>query len=62
MFWFCEQKGAPTPGADLEDMQSFFYMLEDGDAQNRAGRLNLALKRYYTAFKVQDTSFGLGLS
>ncbi|KAE9391110.1 N-terminal acetyltransferase A, auxiliary subunit [Gymnopus androsaceus JB14] len=48
------KKDAPSPGADLEDMQSLFYLLEEGDAHQRAGRLNLALKRYTAVQKVFD--------
>lgn len=36
-------------------MQSLFYMTEEGDAQTRVGRLNLALKRYHMLFKVIST-------
>ena len=36
-------------------MQSLFYMKEEGDAQARVGRLNLALKRYHMLFKVIST-------
>ncbi len=47
------QKDAASPGADLEDMQSLLYLLEEGDAHLRAGRLNLALKKYVAVQKVR---------
>lgn len=40
------KKDAPTPGADLKDMQCTWFMLEEGDAYRRAGNLPLAVKRY----------------
>ncbi|KAF8508577.1 NMDA receptor-regulated protein 1-domain-containing protein [Hysterangium stoloniferum] len=40
------KKDAPSPGSDLEDMQCLAYMLEEGDAHARRGRLGLALRRY----------------
>lgn len=46
------QKAAATPGADLEDMQSLLYLLEEGEAHQRAGKLNLALKRFHGVVKV----------
>ncbi|KAJ3799767.1 NMDA receptor-regulated protein 1-domain-containing protein [Lentinula aff. detonsa] len=48
------KKDAPSPGADLEEMQSLFYLLEEGDAHRRAGRLNLALKKYAAVQRVFD--------
>ncbi|KAF8328455.1 NMDA receptor-regulated protein 1a [Cantharellus anzutake] len=48
------KKTASLPGADLEEMQSLFYMREAGDAQHRSGKLNLALKRYNVLFKTFD--------
>ncbi|KAG8885365.1 hypothetical protein FRB97_001440 [Tulasnella sp. 331] len=40
------QKDAASPGSDLEEMQSLLYMLEEGDAFRRMGKLSMALKRY----------------
>ncbi|GJJ06056.1 hypothetical protein Clacol_000244 [Clathrus columnatus] len=40
------KKDAQSPGADLEDMQCFSYMLAEGDAHFQAGRLGLALRRF----------------
>ncbi|KAH8116094.1 NMDA receptor-regulated protein 1a [Phellopilus nigrolimitatus] len=48
------KKDAATPGADLEDMQSLLYLTEEADAQNRLGRLGLALKKYLAIQKVFD--------
>jgi hypothetical protein len=48
------QKTATSPGADLEDMQSLFYLVEEGDAYAKAGKLNLALKRFHTLVKVSS--------
>lgn len=33
-------------------MQSSFYLLEEGEAHQRAGKLNLALKRFHGIIKV----------
>ncbi|KAI0037136.1 NMDA receptor-regulated protein 1-domain-containing protein [Vararia minispora EC-137] len=46
------KKDAPSPGQDLEDMQSLLYLLESGAAEQRLGRLNLALKRYHAIERV----------
>lgn len=46
------QKTAPSPGADLEDMQSLLYLLEEAKAHENAGKLNLALKRFLGVVKV----------
>ncbi|KAF8582555.1 N-terminal acetyltransferase A, auxiliary subunit [Ramaria rubella] len=42
------KKDAPSPGSDLEDMQCLEYMMEEGRAHARDGRLGLALRRYKT--------------
>jgi N-alpha-acetyltransferase 15/16, NatA auxiliary subunit len=39
------QKDAASPGADLTEMQSTLYLLEEARAHADAGRLGLALKR-----------------
>lgn len=41
-----------SPGADLEDMQSLLYLLEEADAHHRNGKINLALKKYHAVQKV----------
>ena len=46
------QKDAPSPGADLEDMQSVLFLLEDADAHRRSGNLGMALKRYTAIQKL----------
>ncbi|KAF9068910.1 NMDA receptor-regulated protein 1-domain-containing protein [Rhodocollybia butyracea] len=48
------KKDAPSPGADLEEMQSLFYLLEEGEAHRRAGRYNLALKKYTSVQRIFD--------
>ncbi|KAG7446845.1 N-terminal acetyltransferase A, auxiliary subunit [Guyanagaster necrorhizus] len=48
------KKDATSPGADLEDMQSLLYLIEEADAQNRSGKINLALKKYIAIQKVFD--------
>ncbi|KAI0064906.1 N-terminal acetyltransferase A auxiliary subunit [Artomyces pyxidatus] len=46
------KKDAPSPGADLEDMQSLLYLMEEGNAYRRKGRLHQALKKYHVVRKV----------
>ncbi|RDB27479.1 N-alpha-acetyltransferase 16, NatA auxiliary subunit [Hypsizygus marmoreus] len=46
------KKDAASPGADLEDMQSLLYLLEEADAHYRNGKLNLALKKYLAVQKI----------
>ncbi|KAJ7096723.1 NMDA receptor-regulated protein 1-domain-containing protein [Mycena belliarum] len=48
------KKDAPSPGADLEDMQSLLYLVEEADAHNRNGNFGLALKKYMAVNKVFD--------
>ncbi|KAI6002990.1 NMDA receptor-regulated protein 1-domain-containing protein [Pisolithus albus] len=52
IFGLFTRKGAATPGADLTEMQALHYLVEVGDAYRRIGKLNLALKKYYTIQKV----------
>lgn len=47
------KKDAPSPGQDLEDMQSLHYLMEEGDAQYRARQFGLALKKYDAIRKVR---------
>ncbi|KAF8999912.1 N-terminal acetyltransferase A, auxiliary subunit [Hymenopellis radicata] len=53
-FGLFTKKDAASPSADLEDMQSLLYLIEDADAQRRLGKLNLALKKYAVINKVFD--------
>ncbi|KAL1747385.1 NMDA receptor-regulated protein 1-domain-containing protein [Schizophyllum fasciatum] len=48
------KKDAPSPGADLEDMQSLLYLTEQAKAHEHAGQSSLALKRYVAIAKVFD--------
>ncbi|KAH9904148.1 N-terminal acetyltransferase A, auxiliary subunit [Xylariomycetidae sp. FL2044] len=46
-----------TPGgplSDLLDMQSIWYMTEDGEANVRRGNVGLALKRFHTVYNIFD--------
>ncbi|OBZ77517.1 N-alpha-acetyltransferase 16, NatA auxiliary subunit [Grifola frondosa] len=54
IFGLFTKKDAPSPGADLEDMQSLLYLKEEADAQLRTGNIGLALKRYMAVQKVFD--------
>lgn len=47
-----------SPGADLEEMQSLLYLIEEGNAHRRQGKLHHALKKYHVVRKV---SYILGL-
>ncbi|KAF7761513.1 hypothetical protein Agabi119p4_9505 [Agaricus bisporus var. burnettii] len=49
------KKDAVSPGTDLEEMQSFLYLLEEGNAHRINKKLNLALKKYMAAVKVFET-------
>ncbi|KAI0341366.1 N-terminal acetyltransferase A, auxiliary subunit [Trametopsis cervina] len=46
------KKDAPSPGADLEDMQSVLFLIEDADNHRRNGNLGMALKRYHAIQKI----------
>ncbi|KAF9482671.1 N-terminal acetyltransferase A, auxiliary subunit [Pholiota conissans] len=48
------KKDAPSPAADLEDMQSMLFLLESAAAYSSIGRPNMALKRYLAVKKVFD--------
>ncbi|KAK7036634.1 hypothetical protein VNI00_011567 [Paramarasmius palmivorus] len=52
VFGLFTKKDAQSPGADLEDMQSLLYLLEEADARNRSGKLHLALKKYVAVQKI----------
>lgn len=49
------KKDVLTPAKDLEDMQSFKFLLEDGEAWLRRNKLALALKRFRSIDKVSFT-------
>ena len=53
LFGMFTKKDAPTPGNDLEEMQSLKYLLEDGEALLRAGKLAMALKRFRAVDRVR---------
>ncbi|KAG5641987.1 hypothetical protein DXG03_003816 [Asterophora parasitica] len=46
------KKDAASPGADLEDMQSLLYLIEEGDAHYCNGKLSHALKKYLAVQKI----------
>lgn len=46
------KKEAPSPAADLVDMQCLWFLLEDARAHASAGQLAMALKRYDQIEKV----------
>jgi tetratricopeptide (TPR) repeat protein len=46
------KKDAPSPGADLEDMQSTLFILEEASAHRRSRKLGPALKKYMAIVKV----------
>ncbi|KAF6747195.1 NMDA receptor-regulated protein 1a [Ephemerocybe angulata] len=48
------KKDASSPGADLEDMQSMLYLLEEARAHEKNGHPNLALKKYMAVKKIYD--------
>ncbi|KAJ7755344.1 NMDA receptor-regulated protein 1-domain-containing protein [Mycena maculata] len=48
------KKDAASPGADLEDMQSLLYLVEEADAHNRNEKFGPALKKYMAVNKVFD--------
>ena len=48
------QKDAVSPGADLEEMQSLLYLIEEGSAHRRQGKLHYALKKYHAVRKVSN--------
>jgi tetratricopeptide (TPR) repeat protein len=53
LFGMFTKKDAPTPGNDLEDMQSLKYLLEDGEVRLRVGKLAMALKRFRAVDRVR---------
>ncbi|KAJ7057790.1 NMDA receptor-regulated protein 1-domain-containing protein [Mycena amicta] len=54
LFGLFTKKDAPSPGQDLEDMQSLFYLTEEGDAHNRNGNFGPALKKYMAVNRIFD--------
>ncbi|CAO1619543.1 unnamed protein product [Sympodiomycopsis kandeliae] len=45
---------APSPLADLIEMQAIWFILEEGKSYHQMGNLNLALKRYAQVEKIFD--------
>ncbi|KDR72571.1 hypothetical protein GALMADRAFT_252705 [Galerina marginata CBS 339.88] len=54
IFGMFTKKDAASPAADLEDMQSLLFLLEEADAYRLNGKPNLALKKYMATKKVFD--------
>lgn len=52
LFGMFTKKDAISPAKDLEDMQSFKFLLEDGEAHMRNEQLALALKRFRSMNRV----------
>ncbi|KAF7323856.1 hypothetical protein MKEN_00606900 [Mycena kentingensis (nom. inval.)] len=52
IFGMFTKKDAPSPGQDLTDMQSLFYLTEAADAYCRNGELGPALKKYMAVARV----------
>lgn len=48
-------RGGSPVTADLEEMQAMHYLVEQGDSYRQAGKLNLALKKYYVIQKVFES-------
>ncbi|CUA71486.1 N-alpha-acetyltransferase 16, NatA auxiliary subunit [Rhizoctonia solani] len=48
------RKDALSPSFDLTEMQSLVYLIQEGDAHRRAGRLPMALKRYNAVAQIFD--------
>lgn len=46
------KKDAPSAAKDLEDMQSFKFLMEDAEAHLRNDQLPLALKRFRSINRV----------
>ncbi|CAA7268350.1 unnamed protein product [Cyclocybe aegerita] len=54
IFGMFTKKDAISPAADLDDMQSLLFLLEEADAYRRLNKPNMALKRYMVVKKVFD--------
>lgn len=54
IFAMFTKKDAVSAAADLQDMQSLLFLLEEGDAQCRIGKPHLALKKYMAVKMVFD--------
>lgn len=52
LFGLFTKKDAVSPAKDLEDMQSYKFLLEDGEAHMRVNKLAMALKRFRSVDKV----------
>lgn len=51
---FTKQDTPGGPLADLMDMQSVWYLTEDGEASARLGNSGLALKRFHAVYNIFD--------
>lgn len=51
---FTKQDTPGGPLADLMDMQSVWYLTEDGEASARLGNAGLALKRFHAVYNIFD--------
>ncbi|KAJ2925092.1 hypothetical protein H1R20_g11994, partial [Candolleomyces eurysporus] len=54
VFGLFTKKDAESPGADLQDMQSMLYLLEEANAHEKTGKPNLAAKKYIAVKKIFD--------
>jgi len=54
LFGLFTKKDVLTPAKDLEDMQSYKFLLEDGEAHMRVGKLAMALKRFRSVDRVSS--------
>ncbi|KAG9079319.1 hypothetical protein FS749_008609 [Ceratobasidium sp. UAMH 11750] len=48
------RKDAVSPAADLQEMQSLVFLIQEGEAFRRAGKLPMALKRFSAVAQVFD--------
>ncbi|KAI0485066.1 NMDA receptor-regulated protein 1-domain-containing protein [Xylariaceae sp. FL0804] len=54
MSLFTRNEAAGGPLSDLLDMQSVWYLTEDGEASVRSGNIPLALKRFHAVYDIFD--------
>ncbi|KAG8706720.1 hypothetical protein FRC08_000892 [Ceratobasidium sp. 394] len=48
------RKDAVSPAADLQEMQSLVFLIQEGEAFRRAGKLPMALKRFSAVAQIFD--------
>ncbi|KAG8687956.1 hypothetical protein FRC09_013189 [Ceratobasidium sp. 395] len=48
------RKDALSPAADLQEMQSLVFLIQEGEAFRRAGKLPMALKRFNAVAQIYD--------